>query len=69
MLSQKIYITDTERNLTFSGTVSSMSESNGMLSICLLNVAVYEYSSSNYLYTEAEVSFKRPKNLLLIEEA
>jgi hypothetical protein len=69
MLYQKIYIADTERNLTFCGTVSFMNEDRGMVSVSLLNVAVYEYSSSNYLYSEAEVSFTRPKGLLLIEEA
>jgi hypothetical protein len=69
MLYQKIYVTDTERNLTFYGSVKSKDEHNGMISICLLDVSVYEYSSSNYLYHEAEVSFSRPKSLLFIEEA
>ncbi|SDT06298.1 hypothetical protein SAMN05216490_2402 [Mucilaginibacter mallensis] len=69
MLYQKIYVTDTERNLTFFGSVKSMDENHGMITICLLDVAVYEYSSSNYLYHEAEVSFSRPKSLLFVEEA
>jgi hypothetical protein len=69
MSYQKIYITDTERNLTFYGSVKSMNEGRGMISVCLLDVEVYEYSSSNYLYHEAEVSFSRPKGLLSIEEA
>lgn len=68
-LSRKIYATDTERNLTFFGSVKSMDEHNGIINICLLDVAVYEYSSSNYLYNQAEVTFSRPKSVMFIEEA
>jgi hypothetical protein len=68
-LHQKIYATDTERDLTFFGSVKSMDEHNGIITICLLDVSVYEYSSSNYLYHEAEVSFSRPKSAIFIEEA
>jgi hypothetical protein len=35
----------------------------------MTETAVYEYSSSNYLYQENEISFSRPKSVIHIEEA
>jgi hypothetical protein len=67
--NQKTYVTDIERDLTFVGSVISLTESNGKINITMSEVAVYEYSSSNYLYQEQEVSFSRPKNVIHIEEA
>nr|MBB6234563.1 hypothetical protein [Mucilaginibacter sp. FT3.2] len=67
--NKKFYVTDMERDLTFFGSVKSLTEHNGVISIHLTEVAVYEYSSSNYLYQEAEVSLSRPKHVIHIEEA
>ncbi|WDF75509.1 hypothetical protein PQ469_16590 [Mucilaginibacter sp. KACC 22773] len=67
--NQKAYVTDMERDLTFFGSVKSLTEHNGILTICMSEVTVYEYSSSNYLYQEVEISFSRPKSVIHIEEA
>lgn len=67
--NQKAYVTDIERDLTFFGSVKSLTEHNGIITISMTETAVYEYSSSNYLYQENEISFSRPKSVIHIEEA
>jgi hypothetical protein len=65
---RKIYLTDMERNLTFAGTVGSFEELKGEIRILLLDVQVYEYSSSYPLYYLPEISISRPKDKLYKEE-
>jgi hypothetical protein len=65
---KKIYLTDKEWNLTFAGTVGSFKELKGEIRILLLDVQVYEYSSSNPLYYLPRISISRPKDKLYKEE-
>jgi hypothetical protein len=67
-LRREIYLTDLERNLTFSGIVESLCELKENIKVSLLDVTVYEYSSSNPLYKLPKISFSRPKNQLHKEE-
>jgi len=64
-----MYVTDLEYDLTYSGTVTVFEEADNMINITLIDVKIYEYSSSNYLFSEPEISFSRPKNQLHIEKA
>lgn len=65
----KVYLTDLERNLTFFGIVDKLNEANNSIEVKLTDVKVYEYESSNYLYSSPEVTFTRPKSVLHIEAA
>jgi hypothetical protein len=65
---RKIYLTDKERNLTFAGTIGSFEELKGKIKVLLLDVQVYEYSSSNPLYYLPRISISRPKDKLYREE-
>ncbi|MCC8408152.1 hypothetical protein LJ707_04370 [Mucilaginibacter sp. UR6-1] len=65
----KVYLTDLERNLTFYGVVNKLTEVNNNMQVILTDVKVYEYESSNYLYSLPEISFTRPKAVLHIEAA
>ena len=67
-IDDKIYVTDIERDLTFYGSIVSFTESKDVITVSLTDVKVYEYSSSNYLFSESEISFSRPKGLLHIEK-
>jgi hypothetical protein len=64
-----MYVTDMEYDLTYYGAVSVCEEIGNTINITLMDVKVYEYSSSNYLFTEPEISISRPKNKLHIEKA
>ena len=65
---RKIYLTDQERTLTFAGIVELFEELKGKVSVTLLDVQVYEYSTSIPLYDLPEISFTRPKNAIYTEE-
>jgi hypothetical protein len=65
---KKIYLTDMERNLTFAGTVESFEELKGKIKVLLLDVQVYEYSSSNPLYYLPRISISRPMDKLYKED-
>lgn len=65
----KVYLTDLERNLTFWGIVNTLNEVNNNMEVHLTDVKVYEYESSNYLYSLPAVTFTRPKAVLHIEAA
>ena len=67
-LQRKIYLTDLERNFTFAGIVESFEEKKGKINVSLLDVQVYEYSSSNPLYYLPMINFSRPKDKLYIED-
>lgn len=64
-----IYLTDLEQDLTYFGLVEHISEKRSDIKVSLVNVTVYEYSSSNYLYEAPAISLLRPKKAIFIEEA
>lgn len=68
-VTKKIYITDLDINLTFFGEVKAFENIDGNITALLFHVAVYEYSSSNYLYAQSEISLSGPASRFYIEEA
>ncbi|HEX8019879.1 hypothetical protein [Mucilaginibacter sp.] len=68
-VTKKIYITDLNVNLTFLGEVKSFETKDESISVLLNNVTVYEYSSSNYLYSQPEISLSGPASRFHIEDA
>lgn len=66
---KKIFLTDTERDLTYGGIVDYIIEKANNLEISLVDVKVYEYSSSNYLHYLPKLFIVRPKHFIFIEEA
>ncbi|MFC0514108.1 hypothetical protein ACFFGT_07860 [Mucilaginibacter angelicae] len=68
-VTKKIYITDLNINLTFLGEVKSFENKNENITVLLSNVTVYEYSSSNYLYSQPEISLSGPASRFHIEDA
>jgi hypothetical protein len=68
-VTKKIYITDLSVNLTFLGEVKSFETNDKSITVLLNNVTVYEYSSSNYLYSQPEISLSGPASRFHIEDA
>lgn len=68
-ITRKLYITDLKIGLTFFGEVESSLNLRDTISVTLINVNVYEYSSSNYLYSLPEISLAGPVSRFHIEEA
>jgi hypothetical protein len=68
-VTKKIYITDLNVNLTFWGEVKSFETKDENITVLLINVTVYEYSSSNYLYSQPEISLSGPVSRFHIEDA
>jgi hypothetical protein len=68
-ITKKIYITDLSVNLTFLGEVKSFETNDESITVLLNNVTVYEYSSSNYLYSQPEISLSGPASRFHIEDA
>lgn len=66
---RKIYLTDLEQDLTYFGLVENIEEKRSRIEVTLLDVTVYEYSSSNYLYEAPAITLSRPKSVIFIEEA
>jgi hypothetical protein len=66
---KKIYLTDLEQDLTYFGLVEHINEKRSNIEVALLDVTVYQYSSSNYLYNAPAISLLRPKSVIFIEEA
>ena len=65
---KKVYVTDMDRDVTFAGTVKSLVNKNGTMTVSLVNVQVYEYSTSNPLFELPKISFSRPADKLFVEE-
>jgi hypothetical protein len=63
----EVYVRDIINNLTFHGEVDSFSETEEISEISLRDVKVYDYQSSNLLYTMPRVFLSRPKNTIFIE--
>jgi hypothetical protein len=68
-ITRKLYITDLKLGLTFFGEVQSLLNLKNTISVTLINVNVYEYSSSNYLYSIPEISLAGPPARFHFEEA
>lgn len=68
-VTKKIYITDLNINLTFLGEVSFFENKDENITVTLKNLTVYEYSSSNYLYSQSEISMSGPASRFHIEDA
>jgi hypothetical protein len=68
-VTKKIYITDLNVNLTFLGEIKSFETKDENITVLLNNVTVYEYSSSNYLYSQPEISLSGPASRFHIEDA
>jgi hypothetical protein len=68
-VTKRIYITDLNVNLTFLGEVKSFETKDENITVLLNNVTVYEYSSSNYLYSQPEISLSGPVSRFHIEDA
>jgi hypothetical protein len=68
-VTKKIYITDLNINLTFLGEIKSFENKDESIKVLLTNVTVYEYSSSNYLYSQPEISLSGPASRFHIEDA
>jgi hypothetical protein len=68
-VTKRIYITDLNINLTFLGEVKTFENKDENITVLLNNVTVYEYSSSNYLYSQPEISLSGPASQFNIEDA
>lgn len=66
---KKIYLTDLEQDITYFGLVEHIEEKRSSIEVSLVDVTVYQYSSSNYLYETPSISLLRPKSVIFIEEA
>lgn len=67
-VTKKIYITDLNINLTFLGEVKFFENKDENIKVLLSNVTVYEYSSSNYLYSQPEIVLSGPASCFYIED-
>ena len=66
---QYIYLRDIKNQLTYHGWVKSFSENENISEIRLCDVAVYNYSDSDFLYEVGEVYLSLNKQEIIIELA
>ncbi len=66
---KKLYITDFNTGYTYYGEVLFFSNTGNLIKATLQNVDVYEYSSSNYLHSIAEIKLSGTANNFHVEEA
>jgi hypothetical protein len=64
---KKIYLTDLEQNLTFAGFLKSYKEVNDNVIATLLNIEVYDYTSSTPLFSLRETTLMKNKGKIFIE--
>lgn len=64
---QFIYLRDIQNKLTYHGWVKSFSETDNISEIRLADVAVYNYSDSEFLYEVNEVYLSLNKQQIIIE--
>lgn len=64
---KKIYLTDLELNLTYVGFLKSYEEVNDNVTATLLNIEVYDYSSSTPLFSLQETTLKKSKDKIFID--
>jgi hypothetical protein len=66
---QYIYLRDIKNQLTYHGWVKSFSENDNISEILLSDVAVYNYSDSEFLYEVPEIYLSLNKQEIIIEIA
>jgi hypothetical protein len=64
---KKIYLTDFEQNLTFAGFLTSYEEVNDNVIATLLNIEVYDYTSSTPLFNLGRITLKKNKGKIFID--
>jgi len=64
---KKIYLTDFEQNLTFAGFLTSYEEVNDNVIATLLNIEVYDYTSSTPLFSLGKITLKKSKGRIFID--
>jgi len=64
---KKIYLTDLEQNLTFSGFLKSYREVNDNVIATLHDIEVYDYTSSTPLFSLQETTLNKNKCKIHIE--
>lgn len=64
---KKIYLTDLEQNLTFAGFLKYYEEVNDNVIATLLNIEVYDYTSSTPLFSLGETTLKKNKGKIFID--
>lgn len=65
---RKLYITDFTTGYTFYGEVLLFTNADNDIKAILQNVDVYEYASSNYLHSIAEIKLSGPASDFHVEE-
>ncbi|MGF7081459.1 hypothetical protein [Mucilaginibacter sp. UYCu711] len=65
---RRISLTELDRDMSYTGTVESIRETNGKIEVSLLNVEVFEYSSSMPLYNVSKIKISRPEEAIFLEE-
>ena len=68
-VQKKIYLTDLEQNLTFTGFFKSYEEVNDNIIATMHDIEVYEYASSIPLFNLKEITFKKDKRKIYIESS
>lgn len=63
----EVYVRDIENNLTYHGLINSYSENDEIKEIVLVDVIVYDYTTSKELYLLDKVYLSRSKENLTIE--
>lgn len=63
----EIYFRDIPNNITYHGMIDSFSETNEFKEIVLRDVKVYEYETSNLMYSLDKLYLSRPKDNIIIE--
>lgn len=63
----EVYVRDIENELTYHGLVSSYSENDDIKEILLVDVVVYDYTTSEELYLLDKIYLSRSKENLIIE--
>ncbi len=63
----EVYVRDIENNLTYHGLINSYSENDDIKEIVLVDVIVYDYTTSEELYLLDKIYLSRSKENLTIE--
>lgn len=64
---EEIYVRDLESGLTYHGLVNSFSENDEIKELVLIDVAVYDYETSELLYEIDKIYLSKSKDNLIIE--
>lgn len=65
--TDEVYARDIDNNLTYHGLINSYSENDEIKEILLVDVVVYDYTSSEELYLLDKIYLSRSKENLIIE--